>query len=478
MYAVRISRQASEDEFREVARRCLAAERSPNAVMFIAPDEATLLPDLPDLAPAYSPPHVPRVFMDLLRDAICHHACDRFHLLYDLLWRTTHGEQQIATRAADPVVARLNDYARAVRRDIHKMHAFLRFRATAVADGTLYTAWFEPQHYILRRASAFFVDRFANMDWLIGTPQGSALWRDGSLVFGPPGEKPEAVDDAVLDEIWLTYYRTTFNPARLRLKAMAAEMPRQYWNNMPETAIIPDMIAKAEERVVRMREQDADQPPRFSKKLAARATDEAADIPREPLARLRAEAETCTRCPLYKNATQTVFGEGPQHARVVFVGEQPGDREDLAGKPFVGPAGTLFDRALEEAGISRKIVYVTNAVKHFKYEPRGKKRIHQKPNAGEVRACKWWLERELASIKPALVVALGATAAQSLAGHSVSVTRMRGPADFHGQSGYITVHPSFLLRIPEPDRKAAEYRNFVADLKRIRALMEKAEKAA
>ena len=204
----------------------------------------------------------------------------------------------------------------------------------------------------------------------------------------------------------------------------------------------------------------------------------AESVPRAPLAELRAEAKSCKRCPLYKNATQTVFGEGPQRAKLVFVGEQPGDREDIAGKPFVGPAGAVLDRALEDAGISRKIVYVTNAVKHFKYEMRGKKRIHQKPNAGEVRACKWWLDRELASIKPDLVVALGATAAQSLAGRAVSVMRARGPVDFHRLAGYVTVHPSFLLRIPEADRKTQEYKNFVADLRRVRQLMEKAENAA
>jgi uracil-DNA glycosylase family protein len=224
---------------------------------------------------------------------------------------------------------------------------------------------------------------------------------------------------------------------------------------------------------MRTRQREAEQPPRFAKKVAARPLKPAESLPRIPLVELREEAKKCTRCDLYKNATQTVFGEGPQNARLVFVGEQPGDREDIVGRPFVGPAGELLDRALEDARISRKIVYVTNAVKHFKYEPRGKRRIHQKPNAGEVRACKFWLDRELATIKPDLVVALGATAAQALAGHAVSVLRARGPADFAGQPGYITVHPSYLLRIPEADRKAEEYKKFVADLRRIRGLMEK-----
>jgi len=182
---------------------------------------------------------------------------------------------------------------------------------------------------------------------------------------------------------------------------------------------------------------------------------------------MRRDADVCTRCPLYKSATQTVFGEGPRDAPVVFVGEQPGDQEDLAGRPFVGPAGQLFDRALEDAGLDRKRAYVTNAVKHFKFEPRGKRRIHKKPNAGEVRACRWWLEGELAAIKPDLVVALGATAAQALAQRAISVMKMRGRFDFPAHKGFITVHPSFLLRIPDADSKEREYRAFLRDLKRI-----------
>jgi DNA polymerase len=219
-----------------------------------------------------------------------------------------------------------------------------------------------------------------------------------------------------------------------------------------------------------MAEHLIEQPPLFAERIAARGRP-APELPDAPLARLRAHASVCQRCPLHAPATQTVFGEGPPNADLVFVGEQPGDQEDIAGKPFVGPAGELFDRALAESEIARATVYVTNAVKHFKYEPRGKRRIHQRPNAGEVRACKWWLERELATINPRLVVALGATAAQSLTGRAVSVLKNRGPADFHGRAGFITIHPSFLLRLPDADRKAEEYANFVGDLRRIRTLL-------
>jgi uracil-DNA glycosylase family protein len=195
---------------------------------------------------------------------------------------------------------------------------------------------------------------------------------------------------------------------------------------------------------------------------------------------LREEAAGCRACPLWKNATQTVFGEGPQHAQVMLVGEQPGDKEDLAGKPFVGPAGQMLDRALDEAGIDRNKVYVTNAVKHFKFVQRGKIRLHQKPNTSEIKACRQWYERELASTKPALVVAMGATAAQSVFGKITPINKNRGrPIDLgDGIQALVTVHPSYLLRLPDADAKAREYQRFVDDLKMAAALVRKSAHAA
>ena len=185
---------------------------------------------------------------------------------------------------------------------------------------------------------------------------------------------------------------------------------------------------------------------------------------------LLADARQCTRCDLYKCATQTVFGEGPLDASIVFVGEQPGDQEDLAGRPFVGPAGQLFDRALEKAGIDRSTVYITNAVKHFKFILRGKRRIHNKPESEEIDACKWWVDQERALIRPPVTVALGATAARSLTGKTVTISRVRGaPLTLDDGSEYwVTVHPSYLLRIPEPERQREEKYRFLDDLKRIK----------
>src|ERR1700693_1748914 len=191
---------------------------------------------------------------------------------------------------------------------------------------------------------------------------------------------------------------------------------------------------------------------------------------------LREEASNCRACPLWKDATQTVFGEGPQHAQVMLVG----DKEDLSAKPFVGPAGQMLDRALEEAGIDRKKVYVTNAVKHFKFVPRGKIRLHQKPTTPEIKACRQWYERELASIKPALVVAMGATAAQSVFAKITPINKNRGRLiDLDdGIKALVTVHPSYLLRLPDEAARAREYDLFVGDLRIAAALLRKSAHAA
>jgi DNA polymerase len=189
---------------------------------------------------------------------------------------------------------------------------------------------------------------------------------------------------------------------------------------------------------------------------------------------LREEADGCTRCPLYRDATQTVFGDGPLDARLMFVGEQPGDQEDRQGKPFVGPAGRIFDEALEKAGVDRARVYVTNAVKHFKYEQRGKRRIHSRPNAGEIKACRWWYAHERELIRPAVTVALGATAARQMLGKAVTISGARGQAHSleDGGEGWVMIHPSFLLRIHDKADAAAEHRRFIEDLKRVKERVE------
>ena len=397
---------------------------------------------------------VPRPFLELARTAICHRDAERFGLLYALLCRLRSNPAMIED-GSDPQLRRIQGLARQVRRDIHKMRAFLRFREIGEEDARRFVAWFEPDHHIVRANAGFFVDRFASMRWSILTPDLSLHW-DGDAVREAPGAtRHDAPSGDRLEQTWRTYYASIFNPARVKVAAMLREMPRRYWKNMPETALVPGLIASAQAREIAM--------------VAASRENLGANVAGSWEA-LREEAMGCTRCPLYKNATQTIFGEGPLDARLMFVGEQPGDQEDIAGKPFVGPAGQMFDDALAKAGIDRARVYVTNAVKHFKYEQRGKRRIHSKPNAGEIQACRWWYAQERELIRPAVTVALGATAARQMLGKAVTISGTRGvshPLEDGGE-GWVTVHPSFLLRMPDREAAEVEFARFVDDLKRVR----------
>jgi DNA polymerase len=237
-------------------------------------------------------------------------------------------------------------------------------------------------------------------------------------------------------------------------------MAKKYWRNLPEAQSIAPLILNASLRVDEMIGREALMP-RKRNPLKAVAAMEAQSL-RSLAALNRIIAATP---PMVKGGTRAVLGEGPLHPDLALVGEQPGGQEDIAGHPFVGPAGKLLDRALEEAGIDRTRIYVTNAVKHFKFEQRGKRRLHSKPNAGEVKHYRWWLQKELDLVKPKVTVALGATAALALTGKALPIGKNRGLADFEGRAGFITVHPSYLLRIPGEDAKRHAFRDFVKDLK-------------
>ena len=475
MYHVDLSREDPFEEFRDAARGLIGAA--------VAPVDVTWRVGAGDLLGGEPPPRgtaafgVPAGYVRLAEAVACHSDPERFALLYDLLWRLTHGERELLSIASDPLVHRLAQMEKSVRRDMHKMTAFLRFRQVIDQGAELYIAWFEPEHHILRRVADFFVGRFAAMRWSILTPQGALHWDGKELTFSAGVSKSDAPAGDALEDWWRTYYRATFNPARANLEAMRAEMPKKYWRNMPEAELIPGLLAEAEIRTRRMVESEPTAP-RYAKGIDMPKHEQEHEF--RSVTAARKAAEHCERCPLYKNATQTVFGEGPAHASVVFVGEQPGDQEDLQGKPFVGPAGQLFDRALEDAGIDRSRVYVTNAVKHFKFEPRGKRRIHKKPNNAEIEACHWWLENELHLVKPQLTVALGATAARALTGRDTTISRARGKLMSlrDGVEGFITVHPSFLLRLPDAASKEREYARFVADLKLVAKHLPTIRKAA
>lgn len=410
------------------------------------------------------PLRLPRPVGELIGLVVCHRNPERYALLYEFVWRTLNGERRLVEIQSDRLVHRLERMRKAVSRDLHKMHAFLRFRRVTTDDeDEAFFAWFEPEHFIVEKTAGFFVDRFRSMVWTIATPVGSLHWDRETLTVGPPGDRNARPAEDGFEAGWLGYYESIFNPARLNPVAMRTEMPKKYWRNMPEAESIPRLIQTAPSRVRKMIEKEASMPTRRSpeKALAAMAEQVPKDL--AALNRIIAGSE-----PLVPGATQAVLGEGPIGAAIAFVGEQPGDQEDIAGRPFVGPAGQLLSRAMEEAGIDREASYLTNAVKHFKYEPRGKRRIHQKPTTSEVKHYRWWLMKELDFVGPRIVVALGATAVLALAGKAMPIGRNRGPARFDDWQGYITVHPSYLLRLPDEMAKRDAYRDFVGDLKHIR----------
>ena len=404
------------------------------------------------------PVRVPKRFMQLARNAALHSDPQRFALLYRLLWRLQTNPRMLEDKT-DRDVRRIEELDKSVRRDSHKMHAFVRFRLVEDEDGPEgraehYVAWFEPDHHIVRANAGFFKRRFANMNWSILTPRGCLHWDGEVMRESGPAQRSDAPDGDPVEHLWKSYYSSIFNPARLKIGAMLSEMPKKYWKNMPEAELIPELIAGAQAREAQMvaaGEREERQRPDSLEALAAGLTN-------------------CRDCPIAECGTRAVMGEGTSGAALMIVGEQPGDQEDVTGRPFVGPAGQLLDSALEQAGIDRSAAYVTNAVKHFKFVQKGKRRLHQTPTAKEIDTCRWWLESERDLVKPRVVLALGASAARALLGRTVSLKSARGApiALDDGSELWVTAHPSYLLRL---DGAAHEEQAalFAADLTAVRA---------
>lgn len=455
------------EEWRTTARGFLHAEIPPPAIHWSAQSaEDSLFGDQEfDVATtrvkSATTSRVPPEFLALARDVAYHRDPQRWEVLYCVLWRITHGERELLEIATDRDIHALQQMQKAVKRDEHKMHAFVRFRKVTGPGGEeQYIAWHRPDHLIVRLVAPFFARRFPAMHWSILTPDESVHWDGESLSFSPGVPASAAPQDDSLEELWRTYYANIFNPARVNTAQMKKEMPVRYWRTLPEAKIIPRLLEDAAARVNAM----IDTHEGF-------ATSAAQLIPPQfDLASLAAAAKNCTACDLHCRATQTVFGRGPSTARIVLVGEQPGDREDLAGKPFVGPAGQLLDRALAEAGVEREQVYLTNVVKHFKFIERGKRRLHQKPGSREIAACKPWLEAELSSIEPQVVVCLGSTAAQALLGRDFRITAHRGKVleTSYARTTLATWHPAAILRMNDSGRQAEMEQQLISDLQLCR----------
>jgi DNA polymerase len=390
--------------------------------------------------------------------------------------------------------------AKAVRRDKHDMIAYVRFRQpgdaadvnqTRQADQTHqthdrpdYLAEFAPEHDVLAWAADYFAERMGKASWVISTPDAVAMSDGSSLsviskpnsllraddAYGngsgniavgpsvPPAQ--EAVKQAQISEwsldaesLWLIYYRSTFNPARVDRRGLEQRMPVRHWRGLPEAVLIPGMLSAAHsgQRALAQSHQIGVMPGKSVLIDPAQAQPR-----RDPSSTL----DQCRRCELWRTATQVVPGCGPRTARIMLIGEQPGDQEDLAGRPFVGPAGKLLDSAMQDAGLSRDTVYMTNAVKHFKWEPKGKRRIHKTPQQREIEACRGWLEEELATVQPAVVVALGASALSS-----IHRSLNRAPGMLGNGVLLATRHPAYALRQADPEAKLAIFNEIAETLR-------------
>jgi probable DNA metabolism protein len=467
-------RLASETDFagwRQAARALRAGQVAPDETLWTVDGagrdlfgEAGALPAAD--SPAFT---APRDFVELADKVILHRSEERFVLLYRMLWRLAR-EPHLLRLHSDPDVQKAYHFARSVSQAAHKMKAFVRFRLVSNPPSEeTFVAWFEPAHRVTELTAPFFARRFASMTFSILTPDACVHWDTQALAILPGADPADAPSEDRLEDYWRTYYASIFNPARLKVAAMQKEMPKRYWRNLPEARLIPELIACAENRTRAMVSQAPSTPSRRVVRAVPRTPRDApfdGQAPRS-LEEVLVGVQECRRCDLDCDAPQGVAGEGPVQARLMLVGEQPGDQEDLAGRPFVGPAGQMLDKALAEAGIDRDQAFVTNAVKHFKHELRGKRRLHKTPATGEVIACRWWLDAEWRLVKPRVIVALGATAARSVFGKAMAVAQSRQQAlQLPDQAqGVVTFHPSYLLRLPDPEARARAYSDFVADLK-------------
>ena len=410
--------------WRDATRTLVLAGVPPEAVRFTV-DPSGFAPP-PAAAGGFG---LPRALVGLAAQAIQAHWPERFALLYRLVWRA-HAGAPVLEDHADPDLVQARHLAHAVRAEAHRMRSQIRY--LAVADR--WVGWFAPRHFVLESNARRLASWFPDLAVSLLTPEASAHWDPTGLRFGPGVAAAAVPDDAALGAFWASFgaeLLAVAGPGFGLEPAAAFDEPRH-----------PPDIARPFPVVV---------PDSADPGLAAAAHD----------------AAGCARCALAGHATQTVFGEGPAGARLMFIGEQAGDQEDVIGRPFVGPAGQLLDRALAEAGIDRRAIWISNMVKHFKFTMQGKRRLHQTPQAPELEACRFWLDVERVQLRPALLVLLGATAARAMLGRAITIGRERGRAIAlaDGATALVTVHPSFLLRVPDAAARAREYAAFVADLR-------------
>ena len=457
---IQVAAPSNFDAWRQTARTLLAAHTPPAEVLWGDPTQSHLFGVVQPLrAPEVNHPatvlRVPAAFLHLAQLVAFHRDTTRWDLLYQALHRLHDGQPRLLDDLADPLIHRLRRMEQAVRRDEHKMHAFVRFRRCERDGAEHYIAWHRPDHLIVPLAAPFFARRFAAMRWTIMTPDETADWDGAAVHFGPGVAQPPADSDA-LDELWRTYYGAVFNPARINLRATKREMPVRHWRTLPEAQDIAALLREAPARVEEM----------IRRGQAQRSA--TAYLPTlRTLPVLREAVQECTGCELCTSATQAVFGAGPADARLMLIGEQPGDSEDRSGQPFFGPAGQLLHELCSEAGIARQSLYLTNAVKHFRHRVEGERRLHVTPAQRHVVACRPWLEAEIQAVQPARILCLGNTATRALLGPQARVAELRGAPiqSTWAPELLCTHHPAAVLRAPDAMQRDRLRAELLADLR-------------
>lgn len=445
------------DSWRNEARKFLEGEISYELIQWKTQDELTLFNEVHDF-PKKTDVVIPKSFLQDAYLVSFYRDDSNWSLLYRIAWRLTHGERHLFQIQIDPDVMEFQKRLNSVGRDHHKMKAFVRFREMEWEGKTIYVAWHRPDHKIFKLGYKFFVERFRNMDWMIFSEDESMVWVEKELRFGPgcPQNAIDLEDD--VENLWKTYYGSIFNPARIKTTMMKKEMAVRYWKTLPEASIIQDLL---------------DDAPRRLKEFADAIQPSAKEhIPQEiySLEDLKVKIHDCKACTICSKASGPVFGEGPQDAKIVFIGEQPGDEEDKSKKPFIGPAGQVLNKALSQVKLPREKIYVTNAVKGFKWNPKYGRREHRSAGSPEIAACKPWLKAELDLIRPEILVCLGRSAAQSVLGKVIKMEDVRGKFFKTSLSDKTIVipHPSSILRTQDPEQKALALERWIEELQMIK----------
>ena len=403
---------------------------------------------------------LPKPFFAMAEKVALHRDSRKWNLLYRLAWEMRY-KKSLLSDSAHPLVHELATMEKQVRRDQHKMTAFVRFRKLIRSDSVeQYLAWYEPDHKIVEATASFFKKRFAELNWAIFSPEVAINWDTKNLLVRPGVfAKPAEISDGV-EDLWRTYYGSIFNPARVKTKMMKSEMPIRFWKNLPEAKDIQRLLVEAPERSRAMVAQGK----------ILNDNEEKVQLPGViNLENLREGVRTCRACELCQSGRPGIFSSGQNSAKFILVGEQPGDREDIEERPFVGPAGILLREVFQEIGAPIGDIYLTNAVKHFRFLAQSGRRLHKTPSLRHLKVCRTWLLQELAIMPEAKVICLGATAAQSVLGIATPVLTSRQTprhSPYRKDPCFVTLHPSAILRAPT-DELRTSYRQMLTEDLRI-----------